>query len=184
MSARDVVLGLDLATSSGWAVLTLAGELEASGSFVARPRNGEHPGARWLRFRSGLIEVLAGWHGRIGAVSIERPFQSSTMKGGTKRAGTRATAVAWGLRAHADALAASRHIDVVDFAGASLKKELAGNGKASKPEIITEARRRWGPLSSSLKQAREDESFARASAWCALQRLDLEALRCGRAVLL
>lgn len=167
--SRDVVIGLDLATRSGWAVLGLDGSYVASGSWACSPRARRAKADRWVRFASALTELLAGLEDRVAVVAIERPIG--------RHNGGAVPAVAWGLVALAELAAERRGIPSVRYPPPRVKRAATGSGSASKTAVAEAMASRYGV---ELKAG--DEADALAVATTALARLDLEALACGELV--
>lgn len=166
---RDVVIGLDLATRSGWAVVGLDGGYVASGSWPCSPRAHRAKADRWARFAAALTELLAGLEGRVAVVAIERPIG--------RHSGGAVPAVAWGLVALAELAAERRGIPSVRYPPPRVKRAAAGSGTASKAAVAEAMAARYG-----VELRPGDEADALAVATTALVRLDLEALACGELV--
>lgn len=167
---RDVIIGLDLATRTGWAVLRLDGERIDSGAWTLAPRKGRSKADRWVRFARALSELLRAYDGRVAVVAIERPFES-------RGSGGRGASVAWGLVALAEHAATTRGIEAVRFAVAAVKKAATGRGNATKIQVAKAVSKRHG-----VSLPGGDEADALAVAGTALDLLDLEALACGELV--
>lgn len=167
---RDVVIALDLATRTGWAVLALEGRRLDSGTWTLSPRKGRSKADRWVRFSRAMSELLRAYEDRVALVAVERPFES---RGG----GGRGASVAWGLVALAELAAETREIAALRIAPASAKKAATGSGRATKLQVAKAVNRRH-----RLQLAAGDEADAIAVGEAALARLDLEALACGELV--
>lgn len=166
---RDVVIGLDLATRSGWAAVTLDGRRLGSGAWPLSPRKGRSKADRWVRFADALRELLASLEGRVAAVALERPIG---------HAGSPSVpAVASGLVALAELACERRGIATLQVSPMTAKKAAAGSGRASKGEVAEAMAARFG-----VELEPGDEADALAVAVTALACLDLEALACGEVV--
>lgn len=166
---RDVILGLDLATRTGWAALDIGGKRLGSGTWPLAPRKGLSKADRWVRFTGDLRPLLAAYDGRIAVLALERPF--------TGGPGPRTPEIAWGLVALAEHEAERRGIAVVRYPPATVKLAVAGHGSASKVQVAAAVSKR---LRYSVPGG--DESDALAVALTAWGRLDLAELACGHVV--
>ena len=164
---RDVLVSLDLATRTGWAVLDLRGRLVESGAWTLAPRRGRSRADRWARFAEALAELLARHDGRVAVLAVERPFEA-------RGTGGRGASVAWGLVALAELAAERRQISTLRVPPASAKKAASGRGNASKLQVAKSINRRL-----KLRLAAGDEADAIAVGLAVLAMLDLEALACG-----
>lgn len=167
---RDVIIAMDLATRTGWAVLELDGRLLASGTWTLSPRKGRSKADRWVRFSRSLSDLLHTYEARVAALAVERPFEA-------RGTGGRGASVAWGLVALAEHAAEVRGLEALRLPPASVKKAVAGRGNATKMAVARAVNRRH-----KLRLAAGDEADAIAVGMAALQRLDLEALACGEIV--
>lgn len=145
------VLGLDLATRTGWAVLDRHGQL-TSGVVSFDLARGESPGMRFLRARRWLEEVLVRRRVEIVeaglGVTAERVFNEPAVdvvafEQGSHHRGGAATQVLVGLQAIALAQAAVLGIETLPVHTTRLKKWAAGRGNATKEEMVAAARARW-----------------------------------------
>ncbi len=183
---RDVVIGLDLATVSGWAVYDLDANLLVSGVWDLSVRPGETSGWRWLRLNQRLTALLlARYDGRVAAIGVEDAFSGPTQEGGKKGMSKRSTAVLWGLRATVESVAALHGIPVVAYAQATVKKTYAGSGRASIASIIEIADRERqlktgdNGTAAAVKR-RSDEAIARGVAVTLLSANARHDLQAGR----
>lgn len=167
-AVRDVLVSLDLATRTGWAVLDLRGRLVESGTWTLAPRRGRSKADRWARFAEALAELLARHDGRVAVLAVERPLPSRGHMGGA------VPAVAWGLVALAELAAERRQISTLQVPPAAAKKAASGRGNASKLQVAKAINQRL-----KLRLAAGDEADAIAVGLAVLQSLDLEALARG-----
>lgn len=177
---RDVVLGLDLATRAGWGALTLDGKRLDSGAWPLAPRVRRSKADRWVRFQLALTDLLRCYEGRVAVLAIERPFEGAARREAKHAAST--PSVAWGLLAIAELAAEIRGIEVVKLPPSRVKLLVAGNGRASKPEVATAVVSRVGDVGVDVERGPYDTTDALAVGLAALELYDLEALRCGEVV--
>ena len=130
-TANLTVLALDLGTTTGWAVAPRNGPMR-SGSFRLDPAKLGGNGRRWIAFREWLT-ATAREVGGVQAVYFERVCSHT---------GTTAAHVYGGYLAMLEAWCAANNIPMHGVAVATAKKAWTGNGRAKKPDMIAEARRR------------------------------------------
>lgn len=123
------ILGLDLATATGWAISD--GRKISSGVVRFPVKRGESPGMRFLRFRKWLkgMCVHSGDEGTQSAVFDLICYEEPHLRG----AGP--TAVLVGLVAHVQEIAAAYGIEHTHVHSGTLKKWATGHGKASKEDM-------------------------------------------------
>lgn len=132
---RPPLLALDLATATGWALRDVQGNL-TSGTQRFDLRRGDSPGMRWIRFRAWLRDMLKlGGLRRGDVLAYEQPLAAH--RGGL------AAALAHGLAAIVQEVAAEEGVELASVPVATLKKASVGRGNAKKPEMIAGAKRRW-----------------------------------------
>lgn len=181
MVKRDVVIGFDPASVAGWAVFALNGRLLESGAWTIR--RGDFTGDRWIDLHGRLVELFERYRGRVAAVVIERPVVYRGIQWDTLR-------VLFGQAALVDLIASRHCADSVFVPPATLKKHVAGNGRASKAEVIDAVVRATGPLSTEAggeteaerarrDKARSDEADARATVLWLLDVYDRADLAMG-----
>ena len=124
------ILSLDLATKTGWAV-NITGN--RCGTIEFALKRGESPGMRFLRCRAWLNEMFKLLGDQIDVIAYEQAHH----RGGA------ATSVCVGLVTETLAFAADKGIETMPVQTATLKKWAAGNGRASKADMI-EAAKAWG----------------------------------------
>ncbi|MFC4518595.1 hypothetical protein [Cupriavidus pinatubonensis] len=125
------ILALDLGTITGWAVATRAGK-QRSGSLELKPTKLGGNGRRWIAFREWLT-ATAREVGGIQAVYHEDV---------KNHAGVIAAHVYGGYLAMLEAWCAANNIPLVGVGVGTVKKHFTGNGRASKDDMIAEAKRR------------------------------------------
>lgn len=153
------ILAIDAATRTGWAIATAEALASWPGLGAMSPGCGPIEGvsygvidmsltkpraARFCRFFRWYYDVLDS--GEIGHVYYEATlqFQSSSQ----------AKKIAEGLAAYIEGIAFDHLTPVTDIAPATIKLHFTGSGKAKKPEMIAEARRRgWKPSDDNAADA-------------------------------
>lgn len=145
-----MILGLDLsATRTGYALLSLGGELESYGSWRF-PKPKGHPGDRWLKFYGcleKLHEVEAFTH-----IAYEKVMPNVQTGRGKRNAPV--GQVYGSLLAVVEMFAARCAIPMTPVHIATAKKT-AGHGRFSKQQMIDAARERW-----NLALVNDDEADA------------------------
>lgn len=125
-----VILALDQATTTGWAIVKDTGEVLASGvwKLADTKRTGESRGMRYIRFRCFLREALLDSYGTdsIGMICHEQTL----LRGGA------ATEIANGLKALILEAAAETGVEVSCVHTTELKHWATGNGRAEKADMI------------------------------------------------
>lgn len=122
-----MVIGLDLATKTGWC-LRHDGKILASGVQDFAKRRGESNGLLFLRFRRWLFELVEL------APDLELvAYEAAHMRGGA------ATEILVGLQTHCQSIAAEIQVECAPVHTATLKKFATGSGKASKTDMILAA---------------------------------------------
>ena len=148
------ILALDLATQSGWAVMTRDGTFR-SGSVRFDSNRLGGKGYRWLAFRKWLMDT-ANECGGIQAVyyeDVKQPFASNL-----------AARAYCGFLAIVEAWAAINNIPMHGVGVGTVKKAWTGKGNAKKPEMIAAARQR------GIKVVDDNEADAVAILSLALQQ--------------
>lgn len=123
------ILALDLATKSGWAYRK--GKEIKSGVESFAIKRGDSPGIRFLKFRSWLEKMVKDVEPEI--IIYERPHH----RGGS------ATEVLVGLSTRVQEVAAKNKIEYKAVHTTTLKKFFTGSGRASKKDMIKEAKKRF-----------------------------------------
>jgi Holliday junction resolvasome RuvABC endonuclease subunit len=129
------ILGIDPATSCGWAVGDYgpgAAGLTASGTWDLSIGN-RHPGDRFLALRAHAARVIETYR-PVRLICYENPFHR----------GAAATASHHGLVATLQLIAAERGIEVLGVNTMTLKKHGGGHGRADKEVMVRNARAAFG----------------------------------------
>jgi Holliday junction resolvasome RuvABC endonuclease subunit len=120
-----VILGLDLATRSGWCFVD-SGRVISSGVQDFSKRRGESNGIMFLRFRKWLFSIIELSY--PGLIAYERAH--------FRGAGTE---ILVGLQTHTMSIAAELGIETVPVHTAELKKFSTGSGRAGKDQMVAAA---------------------------------------------
>lgn len=124
------ILGLDVGRSIGWAVYEPAADVQIC---CTAPLMGDDIGAQVSAFRAWLRATIEGH--RPTLLSMERPFGRAV-----------ATVLPEVLVATAHSVAHDMMLPRCEFTASALKKAIAGNGRASKADVIAAVRRLgWTP---------------------------------------
>lgn len=162
------ILALDMATSTGWALMDRQGNV-TSGVQRFDLGRGESPGMRFLRFRRWLQELIhprRAW-GECHSVDV-LAFERAHHRGG------HATALAAGLQAIVQEEAARLGIETLPVHTATIKKHATGKGNADKQAMLLAAAGRWptqydsGRSLDSFIAGLDDGESDRADALCVL----------------
>lgn len=128
------ILGLDQATTTGFAIAESGGIVESGTWELAdRRRTGESRGMRYVRFRQELMEVFDR-HPDIRLIVHEQTL----LRGGA------ATEIANGLKALILETAVRKGVEASCVHTTELKKWATGSGRADKPAMVEACRRRSG----------------------------------------
>jgi Holliday junction resolvasome RuvABC endonuclease subunit len=184
MPTRDLVIGLDLTTCTGWAALELDGRLDDSGAWDMSQPSDAHDGDLWVAFGGRLEKLLTRYSGRICALAFERP----TIYGHWD-----ASRIAFGQAALVELAAARRMIPTITVSAGTMRKVTTGKGRATKAEVQRAVIDRTGDLRTerggSTKTERDrrdklrgDEADARAVVIVVIERYQPDELRDGRLV--
>lgn len=117
------ILGLDMATKTGWAINSSP---ESSGCENFAVRRGESPGMRYIRFQAWLAEIVNLTHPELIV------YEQAHHRGGA------ATEVCLGLATHLQSFCAKHEIDFSSVHSSVIKKFATGKGNAGK-EMMMEA---------------------------------------------
>ena len=128
---RSIVLALDLATTTGWALQLAGGKIE-SGTVSFRPSRFDGGGIRYLRFR-GWLDGIAADAGDISAIYFEEV---------RRHVGTAAAHVYGGLLATVSSWCEQRSIPYQGVPVGTIKRFIAGKGNADKAAVIAAVRAR------------------------------------------
>jgi Holliday junction resolvasome RuvABC endonuclease subunit len=124
-SDRSAIQALDLGTCTGWAMLTMSGQV-VSGTHDFRPRRFEGGGMRYLRFMEWLTELATHAHG-IRRVVFEEV---------RRHAGTDAAHVYGGFLATLASWCEEHGIPYEGVPVGTIKRHVTGKGNASKQAVI------------------------------------------------
>jgi hypothetical protein len=128
---RSVVLALDLATNTGWALRSANGQI-VSGTISFRPSRYDGGGIRYLRFRSWLDSVAADAAG-LGVVHYEEVRRHLSTDAAHVHGGLLATLTSW----------CEQHgIPYQGVPVGTIKRHIAGKGNADKQAVIAAVRER------------------------------------------
>jgi len=131
---RDMtVLGLDLGTSTGWAINRHGAWV--SGTWDLAPSRGDSPGMRFIRLRRRLNE-LWGAYPTVRLVVYERPHHR----------GGHPTEVLLGLVAVVQEWCAERQIPHEAIHTGTLKKWATGSGRADKDAMMAACEEKTGVI--------------------------------------
>jgi Holliday junction resolvasome RuvABC endonuclease subunit len=128
-----MLLSLDLATSTGWAVFA-HGQRLSQGLWKLTPGRHESAGMRFVKLRSSLNSILAGFP-ELSLVAFEEVA-------GHK--GTSAAHIYGGLVAILLTWCRENGIEVTAIPVGTVKKRATGKGNAGKPAMIAAANEMWG----------------------------------------
>ena len=123
------ILGLDLATRTGWA-LCEDGKITESGAVNFKVQRGESPGMRYL--------FLRRWLDRNPLALNLTIYEDAHYRGGA------ATEVCVGMVTTVQEWCAARGVEHMKCHTQRLKKWFTGSGRASKADMMAEASRRTG----------------------------------------
>jgi Holliday junction resolvasome RuvABC endonuclease subunit len=147
-----VIIGLDLATHTGWCILKDGAYLQSGVQDFSKKR-GESNGLMFMRYLRWLVDLidLCKQHGVIELIGYEQAH----MRGGAP------TEICVGLQTHTMSTAAQRGIESAPVKSTTLKKYATGKGNGDKPLMIMAANR-W--LSNRGIPARADMTDDEADA--------------------
>ena len=126
-----VILALDQATATGYAVIGEGGEILTSGTvhLADKNRTGESRGMRYVRFRKFLCDMVEQYGVDLFV------HEQTLLRGGA------ATEIANGLKGVILMVAAERGIEVSCVHTSELKKFATGSGRADKEQMVCAAKR-------------------------------------------
>ena len=128
-----IVLGLDCATKTGWAIFR-DGVLVESGVQDFTKQRGETNGLLFLRFRNWLNALVAQAGQGVKPEGILIAYERAHFRGGA------ATEIGVGLQTRVQETAASEGIEAAPVHTGTLKKWATGNGAAGKATMIEAAK--------------------------------------------
>lgn len=126
-----MILALDLATRTGWAVGRAGPCPMASGVEEFHREEDELPGLRYYRFRVWLRKMLEDWKPSLVV------YEGSHHRGGPATE----MAAGWATRVQEEAALAVVLFRV--YHSSTIKKFATGHGNAKKPDMERAARARW-----------------------------------------
>lgn len=121
------ILGLDMATKTGWAIL-INGKIVESGVQDFSKRRGESNGLLFMRFRKWLHDLT-----QTAGIDLIA-YEAAHFRGGA------ATELCVGLQTRAQEIAAELGIESAPVQTNTLKKFACGHGKSGKEAMIEKAR--------------------------------------------
>ena len=124
-SSHDIVLALDLGTTTGWALRGQFGGI-TSGTVTFKPTRFEGGGMRFLRFRAWLAEVSA-LSGGVARIVFEEV---------RAHAGTDAAHIYGGFLAHLTAWSEEHEVPYQGVPVGTIKAFATGKGNANKATMI------------------------------------------------
>lgn len=127
--AANVILAIDLGTTTGWAMQTMDGQI-AHGFASFRPSRYEGGGMRYLRFKRWLSDM------RQLAIDIHSVYFEEVRR----HAGVDAAHVYGGLLATLTAWCEHHNLPYQGVPVGTIKKHATGKGNASKDEVIQSMR--------------------------------------------
>ena len=120
-------LGVDLGTNMGLAMRHIDGRFNFT---TIRFEKGGHPGSQYKRFRGWLTQVQTK-HGAFDHVFYERLDFTTFTEAARTNFGFEATLLGW---------CALYNIEIIGVANNTVKKSIAGHGRASKDQMIEAVR--------------------------------------------
>jgi len=126
------ILSLDLATTTGYAILRADGSIvHGEQSFAGHPREGE--GARFLKFQMWLVREIAQPYPDLERIVYEKVI-------GVGPSQAFAAQIHGGFRALMLMFADIRRIPCDGFNVTTVKKQFVGSGKATKDDVMAQCR--------------------------------------------
>lgn len=121
---KTMILGLDCATKTGWAITRNDGTIYESGVMDFSKRRGESNGAMFLRFRVWLSDIL-----KINSIAFIA-YEQAHHRGGA------ATEISVNLTGRVQEQCAALGLEYVAVHTATLKKWATGSGRAEKAQMM------------------------------------------------
>lgn len=123
---------IDVGLTTGWAIVNLRTREVLSGVWDFKDKRGDGSGMRFLRLQAKLDEIHGSF--RLRRIVYELP-------GGHFKSGAAAQSIL-GMVSHVQSWAEKKGIPCEGFSQTQIKAH-ALHGKASKDEMIEEAKKRW-----------------------------------------
>lgn len=136
-----IIVGLDLGTKTGWAIL-IDGTIE-SGTWDFSPRRFDGGGMRFLRFRWHLSELLGTMAG-----PIEIYFEEVRAHKGVD-----AAHIYGGFMAHLTSICEEMKIPYLGIPVGTIKRTATGKGNCNKAAMIAAAKRKWPDFTGDDNEA-------------------------------
>ncbi|MFZ9349819.1 MAG: crossover junction endodeoxyribonuclease RuvC [Candidatus Fonsibacter ubiquis] len=152
---RQVILALDLGTTTGWACRPADGEI-AHGWASFKPQRYEGGGMRYLRFKRWLTE-LKGTVGEISQIYFEEVRRHSSTDAAHVYGGLMATLTSW---------CEHHNIPYQGVPVGFIKRHATGKGNAGKPEMLAAVQAKGHPVTD------DNEADAIALLYWALEVAD------------
>lgn len=151
MGRNPTILGMDLGTTAGWALLDLEGRRLASGVIDCSFDRWEGASLRGLKFEAGLRTLLAEHAPGAAVYELVR-----------RHKGAEAAHVYGDLQGILLRVTAQAGLPLAKVSVGTVKKHATGKGNASKAAMVKAARARWG---HDPKSDDEADALWMASAW-------------------
>lgn len=143
------ILGLDCATSTGWALMQ-NNKLIESGVQSFKKKRGESNGMLFLRYRKWLKDLIVVTSPDLVA------YEQAHHRGGA------ATELCVGLTTRVQEIATEYNIEYTSIHTATVKKTATGKGNAKKPEMIKAFTEKFNKIPDSDDEA--DAAFVALAA--------------------
>jgi len=128
------IIGIDLATTAGWAVLSADGRRIDSGAWSCKVQRGEGPSFRYIRFRRYLRALVAAYPDAILVYEkVERHL------------GTDAAHVYGALEAALQEVCDDLAVPYHGIGVKVIKQTATGKGTAKKEAMVASANVKWSP---------------------------------------
>jgi Holliday junction resolvasome RuvABC endonuclease subunit len=155
----QVILALDLGTTTGWACQSIDGQI-AHGWASFKPGRYEGGGMRYLRFKRWLTE-LKGTVGEVGQIYFEEVRRHNSTDAAHVYGGLMATLTAW---------CEHHNIPYQGVPVATIKRHATGKGNADKAAMIAAMQAKGHPVTD------DNESDAIALLYWAMEENDETAI--------
>lgn len=128
------ILAIDTGTQTGWALRQRDGTIK-HGTQVFALRKSQPPGQRWIDYRAWLARMIQENQAHVLAYE-------TVMFGVGGQASGRAGDVYGAWKCMIEMAACLHNLELITVAPSTVKKAVTGSGRAKKPEVIAEIRRR------------------------------------------